>query len=232
LADWSGNQEGQVIVQLAAEQGFVALAPTYDSSSTNNDAGKNGHAACMFGPSHPNNVVSYACSLAEADCSNGVLVAGFSQGGSIALRAKNYDPQVTAAWVMGANGLPIDTQNEAAPAGTRALPDNKLRIDLGELDVTPGGTGAPNVTGLAALTGDNCGGIYDCLQSDGSGYYIVSNAEVADHSADHCYWMAVSKIWYGCTLHPTIAGLDPGFAPPSTLTWSMITNLNWLAGQL
>jgi hypothetical protein len=49
---------------------------------------------------------------------------------------------------------------------------------------------------------------------------------VADGSAEHCYWMSVHKFTYSCTLHPTIAGLDPGFAPPSTTPWSLISSLN------
>jgi dienelactone hydrolase len=89
FADLSGNQEGQVITQLAAAQGFVALAPTYDSTTARTARGEDEHATCMFGPG--NSVINYACSLAEADCSTDVMVAGFSQGGGIAMRAKRYD---------------------------------------------------------------------------------------------------------------------------------------------
>ena len=232
LADWTGNQEGQVISQLAAAQGFVAIAPTYDSSRTRNTKGFNGNATCMFNPSRSGNVISYACSLPEADCSGGVLLAGFSQGGELALRAKNYNADVTAAWVIGVNGAGETGAALPSPAGTRALATSKLRVNVGQLDVTNQGAGPLDVTGLNAITGVNCGPTYDCLQADGSGYYIVSNSEVADHIADHCYWMRSNKYFYSCTLYPTIAGLDPGFAPPSTTAWSLITNLDWLRSQL
>jgi hypothetical protein len=231
LANISANAEGRLITQLAAAQGFVALAPTYDSMNTNNLVGVDGHASCMFGSSNTNNVVSYACSLPESDCTNGVLVAGFSQGGAIALRAKNYDSQVAAAWAMGVSG-PNIPEAVATFGGTRALSDNRLRIDVGQLDVTAGGAQPLSLSSLNAITGDNCGAAYDCLQADGSGYYVVSNAQVADGAADHCYWMEVHDDWYSCTLHPTLAGLDPGFAPPSTQPWSLITNLDWLRSNL
>jgi hypothetical protein len=231
FADLSGNDEGQVITQLAAAQGFVAIAPTYNSSLTLSESGAEGHAQCMFGQAASTNVISYACSLPEADCSGGVAVSGFSQGGAIALLAANYDPRVTAAWVMGVNS-PTYTVGLAPPAGTRVLPNDKLRDDLGELDVTKGGVDPPDLSSLNALTGDSCGTSFDCLQSDGSGYYVVSNAEVADGIADHCYWMSVHKHFYSCTLDPTIAGLDPGFAPPSTTPWSLISSLNWLRAEL
>lgn len=232
LSNLSGNQEGQVITELAAAQGFVAVAPTYDSNGTRNPKGFNGNATCMFNSAKSSNVISYACSLPEANCSGGVLVAGFSQGGELALLAKNYNSQVTAAWAMGVNGIQAPSLLLPPPAGTRALADDKVRINVGQLDVTNGGAGPFDVSGLSAITGASCGTTYDCLQPDGSGYYIVSNAEVADHIADHCYWMRSHKGGYSCTLNPTIAGLDPAFAPPSTTPWSLISNLDWLRSQL
>lgn len=232
LSNLSGNQEGQVITQLAAAQGFVALAPTYDSNGTRNAKGFDGNATCMFSSARSSNVISYACSLPEADCSGGVALAGFSQGGEVALLGKNYNSEVTAAWAMGVNGIAAPSLTVPPPSGARTLPEDKVRVDVGQLDVTSGGAGPLNVSGLAAMTGVTCGATYDCLQPDGSGYYVVSNAEVADGTADHCYWMRSNKYFYSCTLYPTIAGLDPGFAPPSTTPWSLISNLNWLRSQL
>jgi hypothetical protein len=231
LSDYDHNVEGQVITQVAAAQGFVAIAPTYDSSTTNNAKGTDGHANCMFAQGRSTNLISYACALPESDCSHGVVVAGFSQGGTIALRANNFNSQVVAAWAMGVN-MPSSSELLSAPAGTRSLPNNKVRLDVGQLDVTGGGSGPLNLSGLQELTGDNCGASYNCLQSDGSGYYVVSNSEVVDKAADHCYWMSVHPGAYSCMLTPTVAGLDPGFAAPSTTPWSLVTSLNWLSAQL
>src|ERR1700744_4081106 len=125
----------------------------------------------MFSQKASTNVISYACSLPEADCSGGVGVSGFSQGGAIAVVAANYDSRVKAAWVMGVNG-PTPAMGLAPPAGTRVLPDDKIRDDLGQLDVTGGGGSPLDTSALTALTGDSCGTTYNCLQPDGSGYYI------------------------------------------------------------
>jgi hypothetical protein len=230
-ADLSGNVEGQMMAQLAAAQGFVAIAPSYDSLLAETPSNLDGRSACMFGASRSTNVVSYACSLPEADCSHGVVVAGFSQGGAIAILAKNYNQQVQAAWALGVN-QPDSPAEVAAPAGTRALPNSKLRINVGQLDVTGGGSQPLDLSGPNALTGVSCGAAYQCLQPDGAGYYVVANSEVADKSADHCYWVSINYWFYGCQAKPTVAGLDPGFAPPSTTPWSLIANLNWLRAQL
>jgi dienelactone hydrolase len=230
IADWGGNFEGQRFVQLAAAQGYVAVAFTYDSFLTVSATAVD-HAYCMFTQSQPGNAVTAVCAVAEADCSRGILVAGFSQGGAIAAYAKNYNSNVDAVWALGING-PTSPQLVAAPTGSRALPNNKLRIDLGQSDVTQQNTAPADFSSLEAMTGHGCGTAWNCLQPDGSGYYVVQNSEVGDGNADHCYWMQVNKVspGYSCTLFP--AQLDPGFQPPATTPWSMISNLNWLKQQL
>jgi dienelactone hydrolase len=227
LSDWGGNPDGQKFAQLAAGQGFVAAAITYDSSMTLNTPDDQDHAYCMFNQSHSGNPLNTICAMAKADCSKGILVTGFSQGGDIAVMSKNYNSNVQAVWGIGTseNTAPF----VAPPAGIRALPNNKLRINIGQNDsfIYPNGF---NPTNQIAMTGDNCGTSFQCLQADGSGYYIVQNSEVADGNADHCYWMSVNTSTDSCTL--TITNFDPGFQPPATTSWSMITTLNWLRSQL
>ena len=235
LADWGGNAEGQRVAQLAASQGFVAAAVTYDSWVTAyTPTGIDGHAECIFGSGNTGNALKQVCALAKAECSNGVVVAGFSQGGAIAVRAANYSSQVRAAWAMGVNG-PAIPEALAAPAGARALPNDKLRLDVGESDAEGAYPGSGPSTGLDlsalnAMTGMSCTAS-PCLAPDGSGYFVVQDAEVADGVADHCYWESVDLAdpAQSCTLFPTF---DPGFIPPSTKPWSLIANLEWLRAQL
>lgn len=231
LADWWGNAEGQAVVQLAASEGWVAAAFTYDSMLTGSINGALGNANCMFSPTIATNPVAQVCALAEADCSNGFVVSGFSQGGAIAGFAKNYNAQVQAAWLMGVSG-PATTQTTAAPVGTRVLPNDKIRIDTGQRDIqsTSGGVTTFDYSGLNGLTGQNCS-TFNCLNPDGSGYYVVSNSEVADGVADHCWWQSVNKLapTNSCKSPPTF---DPGFPPPSTAPWSLVTSLNWLQTQI
>jgi pimeloyl-ACP methyl ester carboxylesterase len=233
-ADWGGNQEGQRVVALAAAQGFVAPAPTYDSWLTLSPNGVDRHAQCMFSPAASANAVAQVCARAKADCSRGILVAGFSQGGAIAARAANFSGDVRAAWVMGVSG-PAISAALAAPAGTRVLPDDRVRIDVGEADVDTTDATTGKVTGmqlnaLNAVSGSGCS-TPSCLRPDGSGYYVVQNSDVADGVADHCYWQSVAtqNPANSCVWTPTF---DPGFPPPSTKPWSLPANLDWLRAQL
>jgi dienelactone hydrolase len=222
LADWFGNEEGKRVAELAAGQGFVAAAVTYDSWLALNARRVDGNASCIFSPGAASNPVAQVCARPEADCSRGLLVMGFSLGGAIAGRAKNFNPQVQGAWLTG-TGTDASPEAVAPPAGTRALPNDRLRITVGQRDVL-------GLAGLNEVTGQSCSSS-PCLSADGSGYYVVQDSEVADGAADHCYWMSVSapNARNSCTKVPTF---DPGFAPPSTTPWSLITDLNWLRTTL
>jgi hypothetical protein len=222
LADWFGNDEGRRVAELAVGQGFVTAAFTYDSWVVNSISGIDGNARCMFSPNSTGNALANVCARPKADCSRGVVVAGFSAGGAIAARAKNFAPQVRAAWLLGVNG-PAIPEAVAAPAGSRALPNNRIRIFVGRSEVV-------DLTALNRLTGLNCSAS-PCVGPDGSGYYVVEHSEVADRVADHCWWQSVNPVvpTNSCTSPPTF---DPGFPPPSTRPWSLITNLDWLRTKL
>jgi poly(3-hydroxybutyrate) depolymerase len=235
LADWGGNKEGQTIAQLAAKQGFLGAAFTY-SDITPTQQSIDSQANCMFNVNSPGNAIAQVCALPQADCSHGFLVSGFSAGGAIALRAKNFNDAVDAAWVMGVDG-PAVAAALAAPAGTRALPNDLLRMDIGQTDLNVTDTNTKQTTidfsKLAAMTGQSCV-TFNCLNADGSGYYVVQNSEVADGVADHCYWMRINK-WVptnSCTWNVTPTSLDPGFAPPSITAWSFTSSLDWLSAKL
>lgn len=235
-ADWASNNEGQRFIQLAAQQGFNALAITYDSSGLMNPVSLNGHAYCMFDQAHTANGMTALCTAAAIDCTKGVGVIGFSQGAGIAVLAKNYNQTAKAAWLIGLTSslypdgkIPKDAT--AAPAGTRAFTNDKIVLNMGEAsNMFTHKPSSSDLPSQKTLTGKDCGTGYDCLAANGSGYYVVSNGEVADGYADHCYWMSINKSDRSCTLAP--GQLDPGFQPPTTTKWSMIRNLNWLQTQL
>jgi Chlorophyllase len=235
MSDWGQNAEGQLVAQLAAAQGFVAAAVTYDSWVTAyTPSGIDGHAECIFGAANSSSALARVCALPKADCSGGVLVSGFSQGGAIAVRAANFSSQVRAAWTIGVNG-PAISQALAAPAGDRKLPNERLRMNVGQSDVqvTDPTTGRPtglDFGALNAMTGMRCVAS-PCLGPTGSGYVVVQNAEVADGIADHCYWQSVNSAdpADSCTWFPE---LDPGFPPPGSASWSLLANLQWLRAQL
>jgi hypothetical protein len=235
FADWGGNAEGRRIVEAAAGQGFLAAAVSYDSWAAGSQAAVDAHAKCMFGPSSGATALGQICARPKADCSKGVVLSGFSLGGAIAGRAANFSSQVRAAWLLGWVKGPENVAGLAAPTGTRALANDRLRITVGQSDLeirnpSTGQISGIDVSGPNKVTGSNCSSS-PCLRADGSGYYVVEHAMVADGVADHCYWMGVGvqAASDSCTWTPT---LDPGFRPPSTAPWSLIANLEWLRTKL
>ena len=237
-ADSNKNKEGQKFIELAAAQGFVALAATYDSGSSIRERDLNRHAYCMFGDDNQGSLKSTICSHAKVDCSDGILMSGFSQGAAIALIAKNYEPSVKALWAIGLSGYiyrnyDVPSDSFAPPLGTRALPNDKLVINMGEAsNIFSKKLAAADLPSLKQMTGNDCGNEFDCIQANGSGYYVIKNAEIKDGVADHCYWLMVNKWSTGMSCTKAPKELDPGFQPPTTTKWSMLTNLNWLREQL
>jgi hypothetical protein len=233
LADWVGNGEGKAIAQAAAAQGFVAAAPSYDSSMTTSATAVDGHARCLAADGRPESVLAQVCARPKADCSRGVVVAGFSAGGAVAGRLANVSSKVRAAWLIGVSG-PKAAESLAVPAGTRVLPDARLRITVGRADVerrdAAGLVTGIDVSALGAIAGSACTQTR-CLRADGSGFYVVDHAEVADGVADHCFWQSVNAAVpsNSCSSAPP---MDPGFRPPSTAPWSLTANLAWLRGRL
>lgn len=224
LADWGGNAEGRLIAQAAAAHGFVAVAASYDSWIVNGGAVVDGNARCVFGGG-AGSALTQVCARPKADCSQGVAVAGFSAGGAVAGRAANVSSSVRAAWLLGVAG-PANEMSVAAPSGTRALPDGRLRIVVGRRDLPDGG----DLSAINRLTGQSCTWGW-CLRPDGSGYYVVQDWQVADGAADHCWWMGVNRVVPSdsCTATPDF---DPGFRPPSRWPWSLDANLDWLRAQV
>jgi hypothetical protein len=235
LADWVQNVEGQRFADAAAQQGFVVAAVSYDSWMATSALSVDGNAKCVFDAGSRGNALAMICARPKADCSKGVLVTGFSIGGAVAARARNASAQVRAAWLIGVSG-PLVPEALAAPEGTRALPDDRLRITLGRSDVevrspTTGQVTGIDLTGLNGLTGQHCSAS-PCLRANGSGYVVVGHDEVADGVADHCFWLDATPATpaNSCTGKPP--AFDPGFRAPSTNAWSLITNLTWLRAQL
>lgn len=168
-------------------------------------------AKAMFDLEHPESCLSVLCSQPQADCAQGVAVHGFSQGAQLAsLSSYVAKPLVTAAYLQG-NGNQADNYVDISSCvnyyetdgSTRnpfhALPNSKVRSVAGEHDEHFGCCYDPpdpkccdrrtvhtqqhNTTGLDCEEGQ-----YDCLQPDGSGWYIVSDAQAHKGiGADHCY---------------------------------------------
>jgi hypothetical protein len=217
------NASAMAAVNSMASKGYVAATIEYASGAFGSCAVISGKASCAFNPNSAASAVSQLCSRAKADCSKGIVVAGFSQGSIMAILAKNYDSRVQAAYGMGAN-VQYSTYDlrSCVANGNRTLPSDRLRAVNGERDNFGGSTVSAVRGQLQELTGLNCGtSAYSCFNANNSGWIMAKNSQVADGSADHCYMRATG----GC--FGSQSTLDTGWKA-GTVNWELESNLNWL----
>jgi hypothetical protein len=219
------NASATAAVAGMASRGYVAATVAYTSGSFSGCSTISGKARCIFNPSTSTSAISTLCARAKADCSKGVVVGGFSQGAVIATLAKNFEPRVQAAWGMG-DGVTysIFNLNACMGNGNRSLPSDHLRVVNGQKDQFIGPTAANVRSQMLSLTGLSCGNTsFNCLQSNGSGWYIVQNAQVGDGSADHCHMRRTGDC--GGSQNSLDQGWQTGADP-----WELNANLDWLTG--
>ncbi|MCY1014391.1 alpha/beta hydrolase family protein [Pyxidicoccus sp. MSG2] len=202
-----------------AARGYVAATVEYDNATFGSCSTIDSRAKCTYDASRSTSAVGRLCARAKADCSKGIVVAGFSQGSVMAVLAKNHDARVRAAYGLGC-GVQYSIYNlsSCVADGNRALPSDRLRIINGEQDVFVGPTESAVRAQNTQTTGLSCPLATSCFRSNGSGWYIIKDSQVADLQADHCYMRTGSCV--GLTLDNTWRS---GTAP-----WSLSTNLNWL----
>ena len=210
--------EAQTVVGQMAARGFVAVSIDYPHKSEDGCTALKNKMTCMFDSSSPNNALAAICGLPGANCNLGITMSGISQGSNIATMAKNYEPRVQAVYGMAdgdkltLTNSTIDMTSCMDPAN-RALPVDRLRAIDGDADQLFGQTVNGVGTELNAITGQNCDPTnVSCLRPNGSGWYMVLDSEVQNPPAQHVYIT------------------DPGWNPPNIYSWSLIPNLEWLAG--
>ncbi|HEY5935769.1 MAG TPA: hypothetical protein VIU61_14070 [Kofleriaceae bacterium] len=218
------SDEAELAAAEMAKRGFVAAVLQYDTLTGFSCPLMQAKASCAYAGWRTYSAVATLCRRAKADCSRGIVVGGLSQGGSMAVLAANADARIRAAWAMGFGG-------GAAGTGTQCYVDGQTRLASDRLRVVNGRDGqAQPIANLNAATGTWCSSTNaSCLRANGSGWYLVSDAQVEDGNADHCYFVGpnASGGEVGCTTAP--ARFDVGWAPPSYTPWSLQANLDWLA---
>jgi hypothetical protein len=118
----TNNASASAAVAQMAAKGFAAATIAYDSATFNTCGVIQGKVSCAFNPSSSTSAVSVLCKRAKADCSKGIVVAGFSQGSVIATQAKNFDSRVQAAYGMGDGvAYSVFNLNACQANGRRAL---------------------------------------------------------------------------------------------------------------
>lgn len=220
LADFKGEGALAFTASMAA-RGFVAATVEYANTTYPTCGAMKTKAQCVFDASSSNSAIAKLCARAKADCSKGIVVAGISQGANLASLSKNYDARVKGAYLLSNVVTPSIYNNTSCLSDSATkLTRNETRIISGESDEFEGSVSKVR-SDLQTATGYKCTG-YDCLQSDGSGWYIVSDSQVADGKADHCYLLNG-----GCT--GTTA--DKNYELSSAV-WAGVPNVDWLASRI
>jgi hypothetical protein len=219
-ADYAG--EGALaFTRSMASLGFVSASVEYTNGTYPSCSTLTTRASCVFNKSSSSSAIAKLCARPKADCSKGIVVAGISQGANIASLAKNYDSRARAAYLLSNVVTPSFYDNTSClkNSATTFAP-NQVRTVSAEADEFMSGISETR-SNLVTASGFSCSG-NNCLQSDGSGWYIVTNGEVSDGKADHCYLLNG-----GCSSD----AIDPRYET-STAAWSGWTNLKWLAGRI
>jgi len=196
----------------------------------------------LFNASNPNTPLSIMCARENVDCSLGVAVAGFSQGTHITLLSSTVNSNVSATytiegarvtWPSGSGSTMCDNVNIEP-----YLPKNKRRYILGEGDIyyawepIDGSNGfKPSleeaITNNKILSGYDCEDNRDCIQEDGSGYFVTTTEDCVPVPREACPPFGVPN-------HTNWAGgktSDIAIAPwfDNDSDWGVRASLDWLA---
>lgn len=178
------------------------------------------------------------CNTYHADCDKGLAVMGHGQGGFLSLLLATLDSRISAVLPMGVGllaervpGMQVwerDTQCIMDASISKQLPRSKRRYvnsERGGLDAIDRKN---DNRGMMQYSGYACGddSQIDCIQADGSGYYIVPEREY-DEATDH--HAAASRDFF-VGRHPIreAAALPPRYKNCGA-QWCMQPSLNWLA---
>lgn len=215
----------QAAVDAAAAKGFVAASVQYDNASFGTCAIIGGRAKGIFNAASASSAISKLCARSKADCSKGIVTGGLSQGSIISVLAKDYDSRVAASFGQGTGSTYTAAYDLSSciANGKHKQPGDRIRVINGERDMFVGGTEAiarsqaQLVTGLTSCSGQSC------FRSNGSGWYIVKDAEVLDLNADHCFMGYGGIVGVQCSGALVDAGYQYG-----TSAWQLNATLNWL----
>jgi dienelactone hydrolase len=204
-----------------AKRGFIAGVAEYPNWDANwNDANYvQNKASCLFAQWTNKSALYKLCTFNQtrngavinADCwGKGIASAGFSQGGALALMARNYDTRVKATVSFSMAGSHNGSTNVVwNRAGGRVLPNDRVRVTIGVNDgyiglpstVSPKFAGLDTVTGLSYAVPNNDVTTTYSQRSNGSGWFIVGKENLnASNTAGHCWnyyggWPDACGLW-------------------------------------
>eukprot|EP00928_Gymnodinium_smaydae_P087544 TRINITY_DN7179_c0_g6_i1.p1 TRINITY_DN7179_c0_g6~~TRINITY_DN7179_c0_g6_i1.p1 ORF type:complete len:490 (-),score=70.54 TRINITY_DN7179_c0_g6_i1:316-1752(-) len=170
------------------------------------------------------NAVDELCSTRGADCSKGVALHGFSMGTWMATLLSMYDKRITALLLFG-YGIEKEPQDCLSDVSVSPFVDKTHRRVVNGVFDQCFTKGHDMVAQLNNLSGySHCGEDRDCLQADGSGYFLVTpfdyrKGEHHDNMATHLFFRSG---------HTPKSHLFPSFVEQAD-PWTLKGSLDWLA---
>lgn len=221
----------------------------------------------LFGNSSDTGL-SVLCSHPRIDCSQGVGVAGYSQGADIGHSAPTLDSRVkgylglaathayyakqTPLMVMDTNSgnfsSPPWTLLPCKVASNNPLNNGGLRFLIGANDdawntgkffnksskSSPATQRNINIMNSRVMSGHYCNDKADCLQQDGTGYFIVENGDHEGLLKHHMSKVTDGFVWLSkkvgsgssnTTLPPTAPTPKPSAACAASFDWLVVISL-------
>jgi len=231
-----GHPMSVAMLEQMAQRGFVAVNIHYSNM-------RYGGGDCQVWEGKASNVASCVdqmCEHEKVDCSLGLAVWGYSQGGQVSSLVGNYTTHtVTAQFGMsssimshGYTSTGITWSEAQGECLKLKVPANKRRILIGDKDGHFGGNGkfgsgeTEDVIAMCQLAlglqPSDCPDEMHCIQDDGSGYYVATQSETG---------VMMNHFWFIGIGATGISGLSAAFSSPPNADdpWGAKVNFDWLA---
>jgi hypothetical protein len=191
--------------------------------------------------------ISKLCERTTVDCAKGVAVSGFSLGATMSQFVAFVDPRITATFAFGTGKKNSMVLSADVPANQMNMVDYSCLEDtfmnqylsktkrrfLNGYNDGLFKNGSP-MFGMKEISGYDCGTSYDCIQEDGSGWFIIQDSDFTQADRD-AYLFAAFEAMGGhyptvnfMPMNATTAWL-PSYES-GNLKWSMPVIFTWLAG--
>ncbi|OLQ11089.1 hypothetical protein AK812_SmicGene5171 [Symbiodinium microadriaticum] len=189
-----------------AESGFAALSLQYTNKAYPGGCSDFDHRSRQVGEG-----LRQICDRQDLgiNCALGVAVVGFSLGGQIALKLRNFNANVSAALSIAGSLL---FEGQCLMNHDFKLERSKRRITVGSEDRHYGSR-----IKCVSSSGYDCGS-NNCIQPDGSGFYMFTEDEVG-RTPSHNYY-----------IDPLTQGMAEDFKL-SDAPWGFAACVRWLLGD-
>eukprot|EP01084_Bolivina_argentea_P295603 508972_1 len=224
LSSWSLTV--QRYTQYMAERGVISASIWYNNAQYPPTCiGFQNKAESMFSFNNAQSALSVLCNSPSLniDCNKGIVAHGISQGAQLVLLSGVYagsdmitaiNPLAGGTTFVG-NCLNYENLN---------LHQSKIRSRVGINDgiFCTGAESCRN--SQTTITGYSCPNQLQCMQNDGSGWYVIQTSETASGAAEHCYMFLNSECQdaFDANYYPSCENCD----------WSLQADLGWLIGRL